>query len=66
MKLYTAFTSMVFAAIALPCLAQQSAMLPPDKAAAETVRFLKDLIQIDTQDPPGNESRVASYLAAIL
>jgi acetylornithine deacetylase/succinyl-diaminopimelate desuccinylase-like protein len=36
------------------------------EAEAEAEGFLKDLIRIDTQDPPGNESRVAQYLAAVL
>ncbi len=47
------------------CGAQQSAVLPPAKAAAETDGFLRDLIRIDTQDPPGNESKVASFIAGI-
>ena len=41
------------------------AQLTPTQAAAETVQFTRDLIRIDTQDPPGNESKVANYLAAI-
>ncbi|MBW4037868.1 MAG: M20/M25/M40 family metallo-hydrolase [Acidobacteria bacterium] len=45
--------------------AQTSAILPPDKAAAETASILSDLIKIDTQDPPGNESKVATYIASI-
>ena len=35
-------------------------------AQAETSGFLKDLIKLDTQNPPGNESRVAQYLATVL
>jgi len=65
MKLYTAFASIVFATTALYSGAQQSTMLSPEKAAEETAKFLKDLVQIDTQDPPGNESKVASYIAAV-
>jgi acetylornithine deacetylase/succinyl-diaminopimelate desuccinylase-like protein len=45
--------------------AQRSLALPPDKAAEETSVFLRDLIRIDTQDPPGNESKVAQYVAAV-
>ncbi len=45
--------------------AQKSAVLSPDRAAEETSAFLRDLIRIDTQDPPGNESKVAQYVAAI-
>jgi acetylornithine deacetylase/succinyl-diaminopimelate desuccinylase-like protein len=65
MKLHSAFLLLAFATSVLPCTAQQSPLLPPDKAAEETTLFLKDLVQIDTQDPPGNESKVAAYLAAI-
>ena len=35
-------------------------------AQAEAVHFLADLIRIDTQDPPGGESKVAHYLADVL
>jgi acetylornithine deacetylase/succinyl-diaminopimelate desuccinylase-like protein len=41
------------------------AVLSPQQAGDETARFLTDLIRLDTQDPPGNESRVANYIAAI-
>jgi acetylornithine deacetylase/succinyl-diaminopimelate desuccinylase-like protein len=64
MKLRTALVLSCFACSAWLCEAQ-SAMLPPAKAAEETAGFLKDLIRIDTQDMPGNESKVATYLAAI-
>lgn len=47
------------------CSAQQSSLLAPDKAAQETATLLRDLIRIDTEDPPGNESKVALYIAAI-
>lgn len=36
------------------------------RAQAETSGFLKDLIRLDTQNPPGNESTVAQYLAGVL
>jgi acetylornithine deacetylase/succinyl-diaminopimelate desuccinylase-like protein len=45
--------------------AQQTAVLSPNQAAEETAHFLSDLVKMDTQDPPGNESQVATYLAAI-
>jgi acetylornithine deacetylase/succinyl-diaminopimelate desuccinylase-like protein len=35
------------------------------RAQAETAGFLKDLIRLDTRNPPGNESRVAHYLGEI-
>jgi acetylornithine deacetylase/succinyl-diaminopimelate desuccinylase-like protein len=65
MKLHPVFLLAFLAASALRATSQQSPLLSPDKAAEETATFLKDLVQIDTQDPPGNESKIASYLAAI-
>jgi acetylornithine deacetylase/succinyl-diaminopimelate desuccinylase-like protein len=65
MKLHSAFLFLAFAAPVLQCTAQQSSLLSPEKAAEETTLFLEDLVQIDTQDPPGNESKVASYLATV-
>jgi acetylornithine deacetylase/succinyl-diaminopimelate desuccinylase-like protein len=47
------------------CCAQQSGVLTADQAAQETAGFLRDLVRIDTQDPPGNESKVANYIGAI-
>src|SRR5580698_525677 len=40
--------------------------LNPEQAQAETVHFLVDLVRIDTQDPPGDESKVAHYLEGVL
>ena len=55
------------------CLAAGSAAAGPvhpvlnaERSRAEAVRFLKDLVRIDTQDPPGNETKVAQYLQGIL
>jgi acetylornithine deacetylase/succinyl-diaminopimelate desuccinylase-like protein len=66
MKLYPAFLVIL---LAVPSAARgavpPSSVLSPDKAAAETTLFLSDLVKIDTQDPPGNESKVAAYLAAV-
>ena len=45
--------------------AQRAKPLSPDQAAAETTGFLGDLIRIDTQDPPGDESKVANYIAGV-
>jgi acetylornithine deacetylase/succinyl-diaminopimelate desuccinylase-like protein len=47
------------------CCAQQAAVLTADQAAQETAGFLRDLVRIDTQDPPGNESKVAIYIGSI-
>jgi len=40
--------------------------LNPQKSQDEAVRFLSELIKLDTQDPPGNESRVAHYIEGVL
>ena len=37
-----------------------------EKARVEVVHLLSDLIKIDTQDPPGNESKVAHYIQGVL
>src|SRR5712671_5998407 len=41
---------------------------PPDFAAAQTeaVKFLSDLVKIDTSNPPGNETRAAEYIKSVL
>jgi acetylornithine deacetylase/succinyl-diaminopimelate desuccinylase-like protein len=36
------------------------------QSQAEAVHFLADLIKIDTQDPPGDESKVAHYIESVL
>jgi len=49
------------------CFAQSSLpVLNAEQAQAEAAHFLRELIKIDTQDPPGNESRVAHYLEGVL
>ena len=40
--------------------------LNTDQAQAEAAHFLQELVRIDTQDPPGNESKVAQYLQGVL
>jgi acetylornithine deacetylase/succinyl-diaminopimelate desuccinylase-like protein len=40
--------------------------LNAEAAQAEAANFLKDLIRIDTTDPPGNESKVANYIQGVL
>ena len=47
-------------------LGAEKPVLNAEQAQAETARFLADLIRIDTQDPPGNESKVAEYLQGVL
>lgn len=47
-----------------PSIAQQS----PDFTAAQTeaVKFLGELVKIDTSNPPGNETRAAEYIKGVL
>ena len=40
--------------------------LNPQKSQEEAVQFLAELIKLDTQDPPGNESQVAHYIEGVL
>lgn len=59
--------SLVISLLALTAAAQNAIPVPdPDKARAEAAQFLADLVRLDTQDPPGNESRVADYLQKTL
>ena len=37
-----------------------------DASRAEAVRFLTDLVKIDTSNPPGNEVKAANYIKSIL
>ncbi|HEY2117339.1 MAG TPA: peptidase M20, partial [Candidatus Angelobacter sp.] len=52
------------ALVSTSVLAQQS----PDFAAAQTeaVKFLGELVKIDTSNPPGNETRAAEYIKGVL
>src|SRR5437588_3483277 len=56
------FTILLFGAAVF---AQQST---PDfsKAHEEALKFLSDLIKIDTSNPPGNEARAAEYIKNVL
>src|SRR5258708_39899542 len=45
--------------------AQQPA-LDFNRARAEAVKFLSDLVKIDTSNPPGNETRAAEYIKSVL
>src|SRR5688500_5333101 len=49
----------------IPVLAQQGA---PDwaKVEAETLRHFQALISLDTQNPPGNETRAVEYIKKVL
>ena len=37
-----------------------------DAARTETIRFLTDLVKIDTSNPPGNEGKAAEYIKSVL
>jgi acetylornithine deacetylase/succinyl-diaminopimelate desuccinylase-like protein len=37
-----------------------------DAARIETIRFLTDLVKIDTSNPPGNEVKAAEYIKSVL
>jgi len=52
----------------LPAVAAQDASSTPDWAQArdEAVRILSGMVKIDTSNPPGNETKVAEYIKAIL
>jgi acetylornithine deacetylase/succinyl-diaminopimelate desuccinylase-like protein len=52
--------------LALAATVSSAQQLPPAQSAAETTTFLRDLVRTDTQNPPGNESKVALYIAEIL
>jgi len=49
----------------LLCAAQQPS---PDfnQAREEAVKFLADLVKLDTSNPPGNEARAAEYIKSVL
>src|SRR5262249_25963073 len=54
-------TLLVVLVLSCLCSAQQPS---PDfnKARDEAVKFLGDLVKIDTSNPPGNETRAAEYI----
>jgi acetylornithine deacetylase/succinyl-diaminopimelate desuccinylase-like protein len=58
-------SAIIFGSVAC---AQQSAApsAMTDASRAETVRFLTDLVKIDTSNPPGNEVKAANYIKSVL
>jgi len=67
MRRIPVFPAILVGFLAVTAGAQTTSPSPdPDKAQAEAAHFLADLVRIDTQDPPGNESRVAEYLQKTL
>ena len=55
-------------AVALMLVELSRAQAAPDFTAAQTeaVKFLGDLVKIDTSNPPGNETRAAEYIKGVL
>jgi len=52
-----------------PARSQQSSAASSaitEASRAEAVRFLTDLVKIDTSNPPGNEVKAANYIKAVL
>lgn len=47
-------------------IAEQNYLVDWDKAGAESVGHLVDLIRIDTSNPPGNETKAVEYLKGVL
>ena len=69
LRLRSLFAFLTPAIVALTAWSQPPVgepVLNQDQAQAQAAHFLAELIRIDTQDPPGNESRVAHYLQGVL
>jgi acetylornithine deacetylase/succinyl-diaminopimelate desuccinylase-like protein len=60
------FSFLLLATLATTAQAQQSYLIDWDEVGEESIQHLIDLVQIDTTNPPGNETRVVEYLAAVL
>jgi len=52
--------------ISLPALAENQSLFDWDEIARESSNYLTALIQINSSNPPGNETEVANYLQRIL
>ncbi|MBZ5506441.1 MAG: M20/M25/M40 family metallo-hydrolase [Acidobacteriia bacterium] len=62
------FQFRIFAAVLLLSLFGQAQQPAPDFSTAQTeaVKFLGELVKIDTSNPPGNETRAAEYIKSVL
>jgi len=61
------FISLLFVlAIVSAAEAQESYLIDWDEVGEESVNHLVELIQIDSSNPPGNETEVAEYLQRVL
>ena len=56
----------LFLVLAASADAQQTYLINWDKVGDESIEHLVELIQIDSSNPPGNETDVANYLRAEL
>src|ERR1700682_3716206 len=66
----SSFTRVALAVLLVTSLSSFSAaqQSTPDfnQAQTEAVKFLSDLVKIDTSNPPGNETRAAEYIKNVL
>jgi len=61
------FAAMAFSVISLfSTLAVGQAQFDANAAQTEAVKFLGDLVKIDTSNPPGNETHAAEYIKGVL
>jgi acetylornithine deacetylase/succinyl-diaminopimelate desuccinylase-like protein len=61
------FAAVAFLVISLFSTASVGqAQLDASAAQTEAVKFLADLVKIDTSNPPGNETRAAEYIKGVL
>ncbi len=49
-----------------PAYAQDRFLIDWDEIGEEAVNYLVDMVQIDTTNPPGNETRMVDYLKTVL
>jgi acetylornithine deacetylase/succinyl-diaminopimelate desuccinylase-like protein len=52
--------------VPLSALPQDRYLVDWEAAGEESINYLVDLVQIDTSNPPGNETQVANYIKAVL
>src|SRR5260370_15783130 len=60
------FLTLIFASHAGAQQPSAASRMITDASRAETVRFLTDLVKIDTSNPPGNEVKAANYIKSVL
>src|SRR5579872_1480534 len=65
MKIRFALVALAVGAAQIPSTAQIPSV-DWNQQRAELLRHYRALVQLDTSDPPGNETRVAEYLKRVL